>query len=1100
MNDVVREAAAGQVGQEEILLPAIVWQKKHSIGEIAHVLRPERSERIVERISINVSPRIEQPLLILESGERIVLTKRKKCPVPNGVDGVLHETDIGTHNWQFHRELAGQSDPTQWAEKKSQISESWTSGIRYAVEQVDGDGNVVQPGLRPPQIGALHAIGAHWSLYNTPATTVMPTGTGKTETMIAALIGQVTGTLLVVVPNSPLRAQTVKKFLTLGLLRKLGVIPEDMLNPIVGVISNRPRSETDLDIFDASHVVISTMAAISQGTAAELIPEMAERCACLVVDEAHHVGAKSWTAFRDKFRSTRVLQFTATPFRRDGVLVDGDVIYSYPLRRAQEDQYFKPIKFDSVCEIEMRDADRAIAEKAIAQLDADLDAGHDHLIMARCNRIERANEILTLYQEIASDHNPILIHSEDPSSAEYLKRLYSRHSRIVVCVEMLGEGFDLPELKIAAIHDTHKSLAVLLQFTGRFTRTAGSTIGDATVVANIADQDVSAGLERLYSEDADWNTLLAEMSSDAVREHRELVEFLSQSASLTKEVDDDSLASISPTLLQPKFSMVAYRASQFNPRRFHHAVPAGAEVHGVWLHAESRTLYYVTKTEPPVLWTRTQSIKDREWHLYVVHYAADLGLLFIHSSDKSSLHESLAKTVAGQDVVLVRGDPVFRTLAGIKRLQFQNVGVTKHARRNLRYAMYTGADVRQALEISQTAGSTKSVLQGMGFEDGVPIAIGCSFKGRVWSKQRGPIAHLTKWCNRVGAKLVDRTISTDEILQNVLVPEEIDRFPEATVLSLEWPLEILQQQEDRVQIIRNGIETPLYYFDLRFTEIDEGRQTMRFCLEYDGELSDYAFRLGVANAYEFVRVAGPTLSIGIARRQVLLSDFLNDYPLLVRMTDLSELDGHLLIKPEEAPELSFPAEHFDVWDWNGIDVTKESMWRDGERHEDTVQARAARHFMDAGYDVVFDDDASGEAADLICFKIDNETIHFALVHCKFSENVGGARLQDAVEVCSQAVRSGRWLWKFKDLCRHVSKREQRLRSNTRQTRFLRGGTHEINNILRASRFKEVQGQIVIVQPGISRANHSDRQATILAAAHSFLMDTVGVPLCVVCAQ
>jgi hypothetical protein len=156
--------------------------------------------------------------------------------------------------------------------------------------------------------------------------------------------------------------------------------------------------------------------------------------------------------------------------------------------------------------------------------------------------------------------------------------------------------------------------------------------------------------------------------------------------------------------------------------------------------------------------------------------------------------------------------------------------------------------------------------------------------------------------------------------------------------------------------------------------------------------------------------------------------------------------------------------------------------------------------MDAGYDVVFDDDASGEAADLICFKIDNETIHFALVHCKFSENVGGARLQDAVEVCSQAVRSGRWLWKFKDLCRHVSKREQRLRSNTRPTRFLRGGTHEINNILRASRFKEVQGQIVIVQPGISRANHSDRQATILAAAHSFLMDTVGVPLCVVCAQ
>lgn len=1100
MHDADPEDVVDQHGQEEIMLPALMWHKKHDLGEIAHTVRSERAERIVERTTIRVSPRIEQPLLILESGEHIVLTTRQRCPVPEGVDGVVREDDTGLLVWQYHRELSGQDDPAQWAEKKSEVSESWKSGIRYASEHVDHDGNLVHAGLRAPQIGALHAIGAHWSLYSTPATIVMPTGTGKTETMIATLVGQVKGTFFVVVPSSPLRSQTVKKFLTLGLLRKLRVIPEDMPNPIVGVINNRPRSESELDIFESCHVVVSTMAAVSQGTATKLVPEMAERSSCLVVDEAHHVGAKSWAAFRDEFQATRVLQFTATPFRRDGILVDGDVIYSYPLRRAQEDQYFKPIKFDPVCEIEPKDADRAIAEKAITQLGADLEAGFDHLLMARCNRIERATEILRLYQELAPGYDPILVHSEDSSSGWHLQRLYSRDSRIVVCVEMLGEGFDMPQLKIAAIHDTHKSLAVLLQFTGRFTRTAGGVIGDATVVANIADQDVSAGLERLYSENADWNTLLAEMSSDAVREHRELVEFLSQSVPLTNEVEDDALASISPALLRPKFSVVTYRASEFKPRRFHRAVPVNTEVHRVWLHDESSTLYYVTKTEPPVRWTRAQSIQDREWHLYVVHYDDELGLLFIHSSEKSCLHENLAKVVGGQDVSLVRGDSVFRTLSGINRLQFQNVGVTKHARRNLRFAMYTGADVRQALEISQTVGSTKSVLQGAGYESGLPVAIGCSFKGRVWSKERGTIAHLTKWCKRVGAKLIDSAISTDEILQNVLVPEEITQFPEATVLTLEWPLEILQQQEERVQLIRDGIENPLSYFDLRFDEIGEERQAMRFYLEYDGQRSEYVFRLGIANAYEFTHVAGPALSIGVSRRELPLSDFLNDYPILVRFSDLSELDGHLLIKPEVAPELSFPAECFDVWDWSGIDVTRESLWRDGQQQENTVQARAAQHFIDAGYEVVFDDDASGEAADLICFKVEEEVIHFSLVHCKFTENVGGARLQDAVEVCSQAVRSGRWLWKFKDLCRHIARREQRLRSDIRPTRFLHGGTHEMNNILRASRFKEIQGRIIIVQPGISRTNHSDRQATILAAAHSFLMDTVGVSLDVVCAE
>jgi hypothetical protein len=36
--------------------------------------------------------------------------------------------------------------------------------------------------------GALHAIGSYWSLHRQPATVVMPTGTGKTEAMIAACV------------------------------------------------------------------------------------------------------------------------------------------------------------------------------------------------------------------------------------------------------------------------------------------------------------------------------------------------------------------------------------------------------------------------------------------------------------------------------------------------------------------------------------------------------------------------------------------------------------------------------------------------------------------------------------------------------------------------------------------------------------------------------------------------------------------------------------------------------------------------------------------------------------------------------------------------
>jgi superfamily II DNA or RNA helicase len=56
---------------------------------------------------------------------------------------------------------------------------------------------------------------------------------------------------------------------------------------------------------------------------------------------------------------------------------------------------------------------------------------------------------------------------------------------------MLGEGFDLPELKIAAFHDIRKSLPITLQLAGRFTRTKyDEELGDASFVANIADLDV----------------------------------------------------------------------------------------------------------------------------------------------------------------------------------------------------------------------------------------------------------------------------------------------------------------------------------------------------------------------------------------------------------------------------------------------------------------------------------------------------------------------------------------------------------------------------------------------------------------------------------
>ncbi|MDV2725686.1 helicase-related protein, partial [Klebsiella pneumoniae] len=98
-----------------------------------------------------------------------------------------------------------------------------------------------------------------------------------------------------------------------------------------------------------------------------------------------------------------------------------------------------------------------------------------------------------------------------------LNKLLSRQSRIVICVDMLGEGYDLPNLKIAALHDHHKSLAVTLQFIGRFTRVnKAQKIGQASVVMNVADPNVEGELQHLYSTDADWDNVLRRLSEGRI--------------------------------------------------------------------------------------------------------------------------------------------------------------------------------------------------------------------------------------------------------------------------------------------------------------------------------------------------------------------------------------------------------------------------------------------------------------------------------------------------------------------------------------------------------------------------------------------------------
>jgi superfamily II DNA or RNA helicase len=457
------------------------------------------------------------------------------------------DTDIAEGTWLTPSPAQALNN----ADARDAVTESWKDKFQIRQEQRDGNA-VLRTGLRPPQTGALYGVLGHWRSSNAPATVVMPTGTGKTETMLALLALERLPRLLVVVPTNALREQIGDKFLRLGLLKSLGVLADEALYPVVCRLQHKPKSAGEVDeIFERCNVIVTTMAIAGQCDDA-VQKRMAEKCAHLFIDEAHHISARTWEAFRGNFSERPIVQFTATPFRNDGKHVDGRIVFNYPLKKAQSEGYFKPIRFLSVDEIDREEADASIADRAIEALKADIKSGYAHIIMARCGDIPRAEKVFALYAERALEFSPVLLHNKVSATEarSAIAQLRNGERRIVVCVDMLGEGFDLPELKIAAIHDPHKSLAITLQFTGRFTRTR-SDLGDATVIANIADPGVEEQLRVLYAEDADWNVLLRDLSEGANTKQARRSEFLETFQDVPDEV---SLRNIFP-----KMSAVVYR-------------------------------------------------------------------------------------------------------------------------------------------------------------------------------------------------------------------------------------------------------------------------------------------------------------------------------------------------------------------------------------------------------------------------------------------------------------------------------------------------------------------------------------------------------------
>ena len=948
-----------------------------------------------------------------------------------------------------------------------------------------------EPGLRSPQLGALHAILAHRSMETKEAiTVVMPTGTGKTEAMLAAFAHTPARTL-VIVPSHALRSQIALKFATLGVLPTSRVLQGEYLCPVVGLIKSGLKTAEQCDeLLDTCNVLVATAAAVTASTD-EALARLVDRCERLFVDEAHHVAARTWRAIADSFSERFIVQFTATPFREDGKHLGSRISYAYPLRLAQKHGYFAPINYHSI--MSLGDSDYAVAAAALAQLRRDLGNGLDHILMARVQTIPRAQSVLAVYEELAPDLFPIRLDSKvsqrDQRSA--LKTLEERTTRVIVCVDMLGEGFDLPSLKVAAVHDPHKSLAVTLQFVGRFARVGGDNLGAASVFLPRHVGEVDDRLRRLYGEDSDWNALIRDLTQAEVDREQDRSDFEGSFDAVPNEIAMRSL--------QPKMSTVVYQAEQlqWNPDAIYDLFgEEGLLTSQIAINEKDYVAWFVTAEQIPVTWGQFSNFREVVYHLFVIHAQPEKGLLYINSSNNESLHREVAEAVGGPGVSLIRGDVVYRVMHPLMRRVPINVGLLDAVNRNRRFSMHVGADVLEGFGPG-AAQKSKTNIFAYGYAEGSRVSFGASRKGRVWSYRVAfNLLDWVTWAESVGALLTDDSITVASVMEDFVIPTAALERPPLVPLGIEWPYELLASTSEARQIESQGESVPLLDLDLSIVEP-----------RVDGPIAFEVRSPTWALIYEMTfGEEGPTVSardsdaeIRLPRGQIKLAEFMseNGMTMFFEQEAILSPDGYL-IQPDRT-RLRFDPAFLEVIDWIGVNIRKESQGPN--RDADSVQHRVIQQLAaEADWEVIIDDDGAGEIADIVMLRRNGRLLEVVLAHCKYAgADYPGARLSDLYEVCGQAMKSHKARADMELVIKKLLRREGN-RTRIGRTGFVKGGLQDLFSIAEEARFLDARVTVVIAQPGLSAAQLNIPLSELLGCTQLYLNETYNSRFRVLCSE
>ncbi len=246
------------------------------------------------------------------------------------------------------------------------------------------------------------------------------------------------------------------------------------------------------------------------------------------------------------------------------------------------------------------------------------------------------------------------------------------------------------------------------------------------------------------------------------------------------------------------------------------------------------------------------------------------------------------------------------------------------------------------------------------------------------------------------------------------------------------------------------------------------------------------YRLDISErGMAFVPTAGEVQLVS-DRKVMPLSEYPAETgPQIIFEQDAMVVAPNLLLKPKQDPR-PVDMERLITLDWTGTDLSKESQR--ATKDSDSIQFRMMQEVKadDTPWDLVIDDDGTGEIADIVAIRCAGQYLDLLLVHCKWAhDGKVGRRVADLYELCGQAQKSVRWRHHMPAMfARLIYRERQRVERNG--TSGIEVGTDgDLYTLADESRRLSPRLTIALAQPGLTKARITLDQQHLLGSAQAY---------------